>query len=366
METNSQQSAPATQKKKKGGVDYMKIVALLWEHKKDYYKIVGAAFVLACIVAFSLPKTYTCQVMLAPELSTTRSSGSLAALAASFGMKMGSGALGNEALFPTLYPDLMNSVDFKTSLFPVKVHKEDSTRWMTYYDYMLNEQKSPWWSEAISGAIKGLISLLPIEEVETKDTVDPFRLTKEQARLIRQIDRNIICDVDQRTMVITIQVTDQDPWIAATMADSVKARLQDFITNYRTNKARIDLEQIRDQCQKAKDEYDYARKEYAVFVDANQDIFLQTIRSRQTELENEMQLKYNAYSTLSLQLQGAEAKVLEETPAFTTLQRATVPVQKSGPPRKKIAMVFLFLAFVYQSIMILKKENQLLPLLGMA
>lgn len=366
METNSQQSAPATQKKKKGGVDYMKIVALLWEHKKDYYKILGVAFVLACIVAFSLPKTYTCQVMLAPELSTTRSSGSLSALAASFGMKLGTGALGNEALFPTLYPDLMNSVDFKTSLFPIMVHKEDSTRLMTYYDYMLNEQKHPWWTEAISGAIKGLISLLPLEEVEEVNTVDPFRLTKEQDRLIRKIDRKIICDVDQKTMVITIQVKDQDPWIAAVMADSVKARLQDFITNYRTNKARIDLEQIRIQCNKAKSDYDMACKMYADFVDSNQDIFLQAVRSRQTELENEMQLKYNAYSTLSLQLQGAEAKVLEETPAFTTLQRATVPVQKSGPPRKKILVAFLFLAFSYKTAKILNKEGLLKSLLGMA
>ncbi len=364
METNNQQSTSSAPKKKKGGVDYMKIVALLWEHKKDFYLPLAVAFVLACVVAFSIPKTYTCQVMLAPELSTTRSSGSLSALAASFGMKLGTGALGNEALFPTLYPDLMNSVDFKTSLFPVLVHKEDSTRLMTYYDYMLNEQKRPWWTEAIAGTLKALISLLPLEEEAKKETVDPFRLTKKQDRLIRKIDRNIVCDVDQKTMVITIQVKDQDPWIAAVMADSVKARLQDFITNYRTNKARIDLEQIRMQCSKAKSDYDMACKNYADFVDSNQDIFLQAVRSRQTELENEMQLKYNAYSTLSLQLQGAEAKVLEETPAFTTLQRATVPVEKTGPARKKIVLVFLFLAAAYKSVRILHKEGQLKPLLG--
>ena len=366
METKNQQSAASTQKKEKKGVDYMGIINLLWKQKRAYYKIMGITFVVACIVALSIPKTYTCQVMLAPELSTTRSTGSLSALAASFGMKLGTGALGNEALFPTLYPDLMNSVDFKTSLFPVMVHKEDSTRLMTYYDYMLNEQKRPWWSEAIVGTLKALISLLPLKEEEQPDTVDPFRLTKEQDRLIRQIDRNIICDVDQKTMVITILVKDQDPWIAATMADSVKARLQDFITNYRTNKARIDLEQIREQCDKAKADYDDARLMYAKFVDANQDIFLQSVRSKQTELENEMQLKYNAYSTLSLQLQGAEAKVLEETPAFTTLQRATVPVQKSGPPRKKILVVFLFLAFSYKTAKILNKEGLLKSLLGMA
>lgn len=37
-------------------------------------------------------------------------------------------------------------------------------------------------------------------------------------------------------------MTDQDPLISATMADSVSMHLQQFITKYRTNKARIDVE----------------------------------------------------------------------------------------------------------------------------
>lgn len=355
-----------TMEKKKSNVDYMMLAKLLWKNKKAYYKPMGIAFIVALVIAFSIPKTYTCEVMLAPELSTTRSSSSLSALAASFGMKLGSGALGNEALFPTLYPDLMNSVDFKTSLFPVLVHRKDSTRLMTYYDYMMFEQKKPWWTAAISSVIEGIVSLLPEDTLETKNTVDPFMLTKRQTRLIKKIDKNIQCDVDQKTMVITIQVKDQDPWIAATMADSVKERLQDFITDYRTNKARIDLQQIRAQYQQAKHEYDRARQLHADFVDSNHDLVLQSVRARQNELENELQLKYNSYSTLSLQLQGAEAKVLENTPAFTTLQSATVPVEKTGPGRKKILVFILFLVFAYKSVKILSKEGQLKPLLGLS
>ena len=48
------------------------------------------------------------------------------------------------------------------------------------------------------------------------------------------------------------------------------------------------------------------------------------------DLENEMQLQYKAYNTASAQLLAAEAKVQQETPAFTTLQSATVPVKKAG------------------------------------
>jgi len=303
--------------------------------------------------------------MLAPELSSSGGRNSLTSLAASFGLKLGSGAMGSEALFPTLYPDLMNSVDFKTSLFPVKVHRKDSTRQMTYYDYLLKEQKSPWWSQAIGGTLNALISLIATEDTTAnKKTVDPFQLTKKQERVVKMLKRKIDCDVDKKTMVITIKVVDQDPWIAATMADSVKEHLQQFITDYRTNKARKDLELTRKQFQDTKREYDRARQLYAQFADANQDIILQAVRMKQTELENEMQLKFNAYSTMSLQLQAAEAKVQEETPAFTTLQSATVPLEKSGPGRKKILIVFLFLAFCGTSAWALNKEGQLKSLLG--
>ena len=79
-----------------------------------------------------------------------------------------------------------------------------------------------------------------------------------------------------------------------------------------------------------------------------------------------MQLKYNAYNTLAQQLQAAEAKVQEETPSFTTLQSATVPVKKAGPARAKTVLIFLFLAFLGTSVWILHKEGQLKPLLGLS
>jgi len=78
-----------------------------------------------------------------------------------------------------------------------------------------------------------------------------------------------------------------------------------------------------------------------------------------------MQLKYNAYTMVANQVTAAEAKVQEATPAFTTLQTATVPVEKAGPGRKKIVLVFLFLAFLIITAYVLHKENQLKPLLGL-
>ena len=344
-------------------IDFMLLYHTLLKYKKLFAKVLGIAFVLGCIYAFSMPKYYKCKVMLAPELSGTRNSSSLTSIARSFGMKLGSSSLGNasEALFPTLYPDLMNSVDFKTSLFPILVRQEDSSETKTYYDYLLNDQKSPWWSAIVGG----IASLFASEDTtELKKKVDPFRLTKQQASIAKTINQKVVCDVDQKTMVITINVTDQDPLVCATVADSVKQRLQDFITNYRTNKARVDLEYNKKLCAEAKQRYEKARSIYAEFVDSNQDLLLQSVRSQQDYLENEVQLQFNAYSSYAAQLLSAEAQVQQETPAFTTLQSATVPLKPEGPKKKKIIFVFLFLAFFGTAVWVLHKEGQLRNLLG--
>ena len=102
------------------------------------------------------------------------------------------------------------------------------------------------------------------------------------------------------------------------------------------------------------------------FVDANQDIVLESIRQKQTDLENDLQLQYNNYNTLSAQVLAYKAKVQEATPAFTTLQRATVPLAPAGPKKGQIVFVCLFLAVLFTTMWILYKEKQLKLLLGLS
>ena len=309
-------------------IDYGKIFQDLKKYKKLYYKVLAITFFVIAFITLSLPNYYKCEVKLSPEIT-----------------------------------------DFKVSLFPVPVTIEgdeeegEPDRTMSYYDYLENEQKKPWWSAAIDGALKWLVSLI-IEEKEEKP-LNPFRLTKEQALIVKSLEKKIVCDVDKKTMVITINVKDQNPLICATMADTVKNRLQNFITDYRTSKSRVDLEYFRKLSQESKARYEKARQKYAEFMDANHDIILQTVRQKQTDLENEMQLQYNAYQQMASNLIAAEARVQQDTPAFTTLQSATVPVKKAGPKRALICLFFLFLAFCCTSAWILYKEDDLKPLLGL-
>lgn len=344
-------------------MDFKSIWQLLLKNKMLFVKILAATFVISCFLTLSIPNYYSASVSLAPEISG-KSTSSLSSLASSFGVSLGAASTG-DALNPEFYPDMMSSVAFKTSLFPIKVHEIDSNEEMTYYEYLLDHQRKPWWSyvsklkKVLIEAIKSIF--VTSEEVDNTK-VDPFMLTKEQANIIKYgINEKISCKVDSKTTLINISVTDQDPLIAAVMADSVKQRLQDAITSYRTSKARVDLEYNKKLYEETKKRYDDARQKYAAYADANQNVILQRDRNKLIELENEMQLRYQAFSTMAAQLQASEAKVQEATPAFTIIKNATVPVEKEGPHRAKIVIIICFIAFLGTCAYLLYKEGTLFP-----
>lgn len=347
---------------KKKAIDYGKIYHDLLKYKRLYYIVLPVAFVLSAICMLSVPNYYTCTVKLSPELSNRSSStSSLASLASSFGVKLGSGlSNGSDALFPTLYPDLMASVDFKADLFKIKVRPKDSKQEYSYYDYKKDIEKRPWWSQAA----KSLMAMIKTDEEES-DTINPRQLTKEQNMMSKLIEGNVSCLVDKKTMVISLSVKDHDPVVCTTMADSTMALLQRYITDYRTSKARVDLEYNKKLLAEAKRNYEKASRAYASFSDANLHTFQERILQRKAELETEMMLQRTVYQQVVAQYQQAEMKLQEETPAFAVIQASTVPVKKSGPNRSVSCLICLFLAFIGTSIYALNKENDIKMLLGL-
>lgn len=222
---------------------------------------------------------------------------------------------------------------------------------------MEKHQKYAWWFIPIN-YFKKVFSDKDSKPFDSSKKIDPFILTKKQKDIASLIEQKISCEVDKKTNVISIIVTDQDPLVCATMADSVKSRLQSFITDYRTNKAKIDLEYTKKLYVEAKSSYDKARQLYATFSDENQDLILESYKAKQEDLENEMQLKYNNYNSICQQLLAAKAKVQEKTPAFTTLQSASVPNKPSSPKRMLFVLAMLFLSFIITSIYSINKKQK--------
>lgn len=329
-------------------IDVVAITKEMWQHRKLYFMFLPIVFILSCLLIICVPRYYVSTSKLAPELSSYNSS-SLGELASSFGFDSGGNSTNGDAIFPELYPDLIASNDFIISLFDVKVKSEDKQINTTYYDYLATKQKSPWWS-ATTNTVKSWFAEKSTSKQKAGKEVDPFWLTKRQDDIAKSISNRISCSVDKKNYVISISVEDQDPLIAATLADTVQARLQQFITDYRTSKARKDLQYYQELCSQAKEKYEKTRRMYGSYSDSNQDVILESYKLKQNDLENEMQLLYNNYTTLQTQVQQSQAKLLMQTPAFTTLQSASVPLKPAGPKRMIFVLGMTFLAFIIVTI----------------
>lgn len=324
-------------------IDLRVIVKNIWTNRKLFYKVLPTVFVLSCAYILCIPRTYTSSLSLAPEMSNgTGISGTLGSLASSFGLDMGNMQT-SDAISPLLYPDLMDDNGFIVDLFSVKVESVDGELSCSYYDYLDSYQKEPWWKIPI-GFVRNLFKSKE-KPVKGAGKQNPYILSKKMDDIAGAIKKNISIDFDKKTMVISISTKAQDPLICKTLADAVKERLQLYITQYRTQKARIDEAYYKQLADEAKDDYKKAMMLYANFSDANTNVTLETFRVKRTELENDMQLKYNTYSTTMAQYQAAKAKVQERTPAFTVVKGAAVPIKPSGPRRMLFVVGMCFLAF---------------------
>lgn len=330
-------------------IDLLELAARVWAERKLVLKWCGVAAVVGLVVAFSIPKEYTTTVTLAPETSQGGGAlGGLSALAGMAGINLRSGQEGGDALNPELYPDIVSSVAFSTELFDVPVQAEKDSLKCTLYEYLDKHQRAPWWSVAAKVPFKCLgwvMSLFRSEEEEdAENKVDPFRLTPEESGIVKALNGRISVSVDKKTSVITLGVTMQDPLIAATLTDTVMSKLQAYITDYRTNKARHDLAFTQKLYDEARAKYYEAQQAYADYVDMNQNVTLRSVQTRQERLQNEMTLAYNLYNQTAQQLQLSRAKVQESTPVFTVVQAPTVPLQASKPSKPMILIGFVFLA----------------------
>ncbi len=331
--------------KEEGTIDLLDIASNLWANRRKLIKWSVCGAVIGLIVAFSIPREYTTSVQLAPEVGDNKASGGgMAALASMAGLASLSN--GADAVYPMLYPDVVSSVPFLTSLFDVEVQTKEEGKKLTVEQYMEEDVSSPWWSVVLSLPFKLIGLLTPAEEVDPNHKLDNFQLTKEEDDLVKALRDRIVANVDAKTSVVTVNVSMQDPLISAVLADTVVNRLKQFVTDYRTNKARQDLRYAEMLNEEAKAAYYTAQQRYANYLDRNQGIVFRSAQVERERLENETSLAFNLYNSTCQQVQHAQAKVQETMPVYAVITPATVPIKPSKPRKALILVGFTFLAFV--------------------
>ena len=329
-------------------IDLMDILRKIIGIRKTIYKAAGIGFVIGVIIAISIPKQYTVEVTLSPEMGSVKGGG-LSGLAASFlGSEVSMGA-GTDALNTSLSPDIISSTPFllELSTMNIPVSKDENMTLNTYLD----EESSPWWNYVIGfpGMVMGGVKSLFAEEENESRALNrisqgTIELSKKESKKIEILKEMIVAAVDKKTSITSIAVTMQNPRAAAVVADSVVKKLQEYIIDYRITKSKEDCIYLEKLFKERQQEYYSAQQKYADYLDSHDNIILQSVRAEQERLQNDMSLAYQVYSQVASQLQVARAKVQEEKPVFAIVEPAVVPLEPSGTSRKIYVLVFVFLS----------------------
>ena len=329
-------------------IDLMDLLRKVIGIRKKIYKAAGIGLVIGVIVAISIPKQYTVEVTLSPEMGNNKGGG-LSGLAASFlgsGVTMGDGT---DALNASLSADIVSSTPFLLELSNMKVPVSGSEE-ISLSSY-LNEESSPWWGYVIGfpgmviGGVKSLFTENEDESISSdKASRGTIELSKKEFQKIESLKRKIVASVDKKTSMTTVSVTLQSPKVAAVVADSVVKKLQEYIIDYRTSKSKEDCLYLEKLFKERQQEYYEVQRKYADYMDSHDNIILQSVRTEQERLQNDMSLAYQVYSQVAGQLQVARAKVQEEKPVFAVVEPAVVPLEPSGTSRKIYVLAFIFLS----------------------
>ena len=330
------------------------IVAFLKKSRRAM--LIGALIggILGTLYAFSLPNQYTSQVTVLPEIQSKGSgglSGSLGSLAGLAGLDVG-GMMGSaDAIRPDLYPNILQSIPFTLEMLKQPVFSREFNKTQPLSTYLEAKSKS------------GLLSWFPLMGNSDDDTesvvVGPkgsedLQITKAQEVLSKTLQQHVTAAYEKKTGVLTITAVMPDPRVAAMVARLSLTYLTDYITTYRTEKARREVTFLSRQVAVAKQRYQEAEYSLSAYRDKNRSVYLNTAKIEEQRIQAEFLLAQDLYNTLSKQAEMAKIKVQEETPVFKILEPARVPLKKSGPKRLYIifalAMAGLIVGIVYSLV----------------
>ena len=327
-------------------IDIMELVAKLWKNRKKIiiWCVVGA--VVGLVAGFSIPKTYRASTTLAPETQQRVGSG-VSSIASMMGVSLDNSM---DAIDYEMYPDVVSSTPFLFELLDLQVKTADAKIDTTLQGYILEHQKSPWWSHVIGAPFKALgwaISLVkPEEEADTTSVaeLDMFNLPKAERSAIKYLAGAINVTVDKKSGKTKMSLEMQDPIVVATVLDAVVNNLKAYMSDYRTSKSRQDVENLSVICEQRKQDYHKAQQAYAAYMDSNKSVIRQSAEAERQRLQQEMNLAYQVYSQVATQLEGARIKTQQDKPVFAILDPVCVPLKKAGPSKANLLVVFTLLA----------------------
>jgi uncharacterized protein involved in exopolysaccharide biosynthesis len=329
--------------------DLVGIIKNVWDGRKLILISVIVFIIIGLMFALLSEEVYTSEVSLMPESEQSMSSlGGLGGLASRFGM----GSLGqiqSDGIPANIYPRIANSSVFLLQVLDYEILLPDGSGRIKLMEYLKGEDESSSGSEK-KWSLRNLFrsERTQLDEVDRAFAGDEklerlTRMSRQDWEILRSLREQISINQDRDTGVVTIQVKFSNPLIAADLADQIVILLSEYITDYRTEKARRDVEFIEERFTEARTRFVEAQEELARFNDENRGQLTALARTQEQILQSNYNLTFNLYNSMAERLEDARIKLQEETPVLKVLEPAAIPDIRTSPKRAQLMVIFTIL-----------------------
>ncbi|MEX1014139.1 MAG: Wzz/FepE/Etk N-terminal domain-containing protein [Candidatus Paceibacterota bacterium] len=321
-------------------IDLLDLIETIWNGRKTIAIFTLVFFLLGLFHYLTGPEEYESEAILLQE-AQQQTSQNMRLL-----QQFGGGAGVNDpgTLSANLYPRIIESVEFQHNLLLNEVEFESLGQRVMLYEYFIEIYEEPFRDRFYRGIVNYTIKL-PItlyrgfrnvfsDQVET---IPDFNIDAEgEILMLNPYIRRSISEMQSRVSVVFdesfINVTSRmpDPKAAAELNVLLIEQIQDYVINYRSEKARRNLEYVEQQYREIEERYEEAQRALARFQDENRGQMTALARIEEERLQNERILTYNLYNNLAQRLEDSRLRLQEETPVFSKLQKPNLPHSPVG------------------------------------
>ena len=368
-------NSPHKQTTFRNQIDYIAIAKSYLDHRNWIFITAGVFAFFGLIFAYSAPEEYVSTVKLMPENSTEPQLGGLSNIARQIGV--GSAAQSGGGIPASLYPDVAKNLVMMKQLMDHEVQVAGNDEKVTLHQYFLDLDQSSiasfikkytiglpgmifqWLRSLAPSPPERALKLQDLAEADDENNIIQTFTVSEWA-MIKNLRNRVSVTHEVETGVIYVEVKMPDPILAAQIASQVVDFLIQYITDYRTEKTRKDVEFIEQRLIEAKSNFEEAQRALASYTDRQRATKRALDNVDQQRLENEFSIAFNVYNTMAQRLEEAKIRLQEVTPVVSILDPPAVPEQRSEPMRMRILATFLLaglaagVALVYLKLQVVR------------
>ena len=306
-------------------IDIIDLLKKIYKSRKLIIYITIIFSSIGIVTALLLPVKYNSTTVFITQ-NQEKGSSSLSGVASLVGINLGSSSFGGE-IPSTMYPQIIESVKFKRLLLDQIIDKKNNLTLKKF-----------------------IIEYYSIEDIEEKEISDlGMTITEEECFEILS-DKVINVEVNQKDGFVSINAELPVAEYSANVAKFSRELLQNIIIENKIETARQNLIFSESQLLEKKKEFDDIYSKLAFYSDSNLNSVNSFVLNEKNKLESEFQIISAVVEEISKQVEQAKLQLKKDTPVFSTIQEAVVPIEKSSPKRAQLVIIFGFLGFVLSCI----------------